>query len=155
MHPFSCIGKHARSRHNQPHIATAQVRASAGFAAALVATLALGNYLNAGTTNGDAVAFKFEALVKLADTKSLDGDESLLSFLARALLDAGHAPLPAELPALLSGTMETSMEARAACAAAAAAALLAWYFTSHLAAPARVLCVALCLRVLWWLNTVA
>ena len=88
------------------------MRSSEAFGAALTATLALGNYLNAGSTNGDAVAFKFEALGKLADTKSLDGDETLLSFLARAMLDAGHAPLAAELPALLLGNMEVTMDVR-------------------------------------------
>jgi hypothetical protein len=87
-----------------------QVRESKAFGAALTAVLALGNFLNAGTTNGDAVAFKFEALVKLADTKSIDGDASLMSFLARSLLDAGYEPLAAEMPALMSGKMETSME---------------------------------------------
>ena len=95
-----------------------QVVESKAFAAALAATLALGNFLNAGTTNGDAVAYKLEALVKLADTKSLDGDASLLSFLADALLHARLAPLAAELPALLSPTMDTAIEARSGPAAA-------------------------------------
>lgn len=91
-----------------------QVLESDTFAAALVAVLALGNYLNAGTTNGDAVAYKFEALVKLADTKSIDGNESLLSFLARSLLAAGHAPLALQVPALFLGNMDISMEVRPA-----------------------------------------
>jgi hypothetical protein len=89
-----------------------QLLASASYGASLAAVLALGNYLNAGTTNGNAVAFKVEALVKLADTKSIDGDETLLTFLSRALLDAGHSPMASELPALLHGTMEISMEVR-------------------------------------------
>lgn len=93
--------------------ARVQITESKAFAASLAAVLALGNFLNAGTTNGDAVAYKLEALVKLADTKSIDGDESLLTFLAKALLAAGHAPLAAELPALLSPTMDTAMDVRA------------------------------------------
>jgi hypothetical protein len=76
----------------------------------LVAVLAVGNYLNLGTTNGAAVAFKLQALTKLADTKSIDGDESLMSFLATSLLDSGLRPLAQEVPACLSGWMETTLE---------------------------------------------
>jgi Formin Homology 2 Domain len=87
-----------------------QVRASECFSALLVGVLAVGNYLNLGTTNGAAVAFKLQALTKLGDTKSLDGDESLLSFLAATLLDAGHPPLAHEMPNVLSSAMETTLE---------------------------------------------
>lgn len=70
----------------------------------------MGNYLNLGTTNGAAVAFKLQALTKLADTKSIDGDESLLSFLASSLMDAGISPLATEVPACLSSWMDSTIE---------------------------------------------
>lgn len=87
-----------------------QVRNSKGFASLLVAVLAVGNYLNLGTTNGAAVAFKLQALTKLADTKSIDGDESLMSFLGTSLLDSGLPVFSEEVPACLSGWMETAIE---------------------------------------------
>ena len=90
----------------------AQVRNSNGFSSLLVAVLAVGNYLNLGTTNGAAVAFKLQALTKLADTKSIDGDESLMSFLATSLLDTGLPALAQEAPSCLSGWMDTTIEVR-------------------------------------------
>lgn len=90
-----------------------QVHGSETFSAALTAVLALGNYLNAGTTNGDAVAFKLAALTKLPDTKSLDGDRSLLSFLAETLLDAGLPPVGEQVAAALRSSMDISMDVRA------------------------------------------
>jgi hypothetical protein len=89
-----------------------QTRNSDAFAALLVGVLWLGNYLNLGTTNGDAVAFKLQALTKLGDTKSIDGDQSLLSFLAKALIDAGQPPLADQIPAVIAGEMETSVDVR-------------------------------------------
>lgn len=94
----------------------AQVRGSDAFGAVLTGVLAVGNYLNQGTTNGDAVAFKLAALTKLGDTKSLDGDHSLLSFLAAALLDAGLPPLGLQLPAALATSMDISIDVRPAAA---------------------------------------
>lgn len=87
-----------------------QVAESKTFAALLTAVLAVGNYLNSGTTNGAAAAFKMHALTKLPDTKSIDGDETLLSFLASALLDADLEPLADEIPAALCTKMQISME---------------------------------------------
>lgn len=87
-----------------------QVAASETFSALLVSVLAVGNYLNSGTTNGAAAAFKMHALTKLPDTKSIDGDESLLSFISTALLDANLAPLADEIPSALSTKMEIAME---------------------------------------------
>jgi Formin Homology 2 Domain len=88
----------------------AQVCKSEAFRAALTGVLALGNFLNAGSTNGDAVAFKLQALTKLPDTKSLDGDHSLLTFLAATLLNAGLAPIADEVPAAFRTSMDISME---------------------------------------------
>ena len=88
------------------------MRNSNGFSSLLVAVLTVGNYLNLGTTNGAAVAFKLQALTKLADTKSIDGDESLMSFLATSLLDSGLPALTQEVPSYLSGWMETTIEVR-------------------------------------------
>lgn len=77
-----------------------------------MAVLAVGNYLNSGTTNGGAAAFKMHALTKLQDTKSIDGDETLLSFLATTLLDSDLAPLADEIPSALGTKMQIAMEAR-------------------------------------------
>jgi len=52
----------------------------------LEVTLALGNFLNEGTTRGDAQAFEIEAIGRLLTTKSSDGTESMLAVICESLL---------------------------------------------------------------------
>lgn len=49
-------------------------------------TLALGNYINGGTTKGGAFGFKLESLSKLRSMKSNEGNSTLLNFLASILV---------------------------------------------------------------------
>lgn len=94
------------------------MRSSTTFISVLESTLAMGNFLNWGGRLGSAVGFKFKALRKLADTKSLDGEHTLLGFLAMALLENGHPPAKTQLGCVLHGSMETTVDVRTADASA-------------------------------------
>ena len=91
---------------------TMQVTSSETFTCILQSVLAIGNYLNYGLRLGSAVAFRLKVLRKLADTKSLDGSQSLLAFVARSMLERNMPPVKEQMHACLSGALETSMDVR-------------------------------------------
>lgn len=76
------------SSHLQLFAATAkaseQLKASGCFKTALRGALAAGNFLNYGTRNGSAIGFRLMTLPKLADTKTLDNNSSLLHVSTRS-----------------------------------------------------------------------
>lgn len=57
------------------------IRSSKGLRKIFEIVLALGNYLNGGTKNGQAYGFKLDTLNKLVNTKSRDGKQNLMHFL--------------------------------------------------------------------------
>ncbi|ELR17045.1 formin domain containing protein [Acanthamoeba castellanii str. Neff] len=60
-----------------------EVKQSAKFKKVLEVVLALGNYLNGGSFRGSAYGFKLDVLNKLRDTKSADGETTLLHYLVK------------------------------------------------------------------------
>ena len=66
-----------------------EVRSSKALKVVLEHALALGNYLNGGTSKGSAWGFKLDSLNKLIGTKTLDGKSTLLHYLARKLATKG------------------------------------------------------------------
>lgn len=60
--------------------ASKEVLQSKRFRRVLARILAIGNFLNAGTTKGSARGFKLEALNRLAETKAREKDQNLLHF---------------------------------------------------------------------------
>eukprot|EP00887_Chlorella_sp_A99_P000103 scaffold16.g103.t1 len=109
--------------------AAAQLRASPAFAAVLRNCLAVGNYFNRGSRLGAAAGFRLRSLLRLQDTKSLDGRTSLLSWLAAhvsSLTVSPAGPLPllsAELPAVVDPCLRVSLAEGAEALAAVGAAL--------------------------------
>jgi hypothetical protein len=67
-------------------------------------TLAVGNYMNGGTSRANAYGFKMESLGKLADTKSADNKLTLLDFIAQQC--ALNAPSALQLSTALSAVPE-------------------------------------------------
>jgi len=53
----------------------------------LEAILTIGNIMNQGTQTGDAVGFKFESLLKLTDTKSVDGSLTVLDYIVATFIE--------------------------------------------------------------------
>ncbi|KAL4450174.1 hypothetical protein ABPG77_010843 [Micractinium sp. CCAP 211/92] len=105
-----------------------ELRSSSTFAAVLRHALALGNFLNHGNARlGAAAGFRLRNLPKLADTRSLDGTESLLSWIARQLA-AASPPLPvlaAEVPHVVHPRLRIPVDEAAAALAAVEAGLAA------------------------------
>ncbi|XP_076021070.1 protein diaphanous homolog 1-like [Genypterus blacodes] len=64
-----------------------EVRKSQTFSKLLELILLVGNYMNAGSRNGNAFGFSISYLVKLRDTKSADQKQTLLHFLANLCLE--------------------------------------------------------------------
>ena len=64
------------------------VKNSKRFPRLLKLVLDIGNYLNQGTTFGRAKAFRLEALLKLADTKSVDLKQTLLDYLVALVAES-------------------------------------------------------------------
>jgi len=85
-----------------------EIRGSSKFAAILKFVLVLGNYLNAGGFSGNAFGYKLSSILKLSDTKSVNGKFTLLHYLAG--LTAEKMPeclqLSEDLPHLIDGTGE-------------------------------------------------
>jgi len=67
-----------------------EVQESSGFKRVLGAVLALGNYMNGGTKNGQAHGFKLTALSRLSSSKALDNKTTLLQYLTQYI--AKHHP---------------------------------------------------------------
>ena len=66
--------------------------------------LAIGNYMNGGTTRGEAWGFKLDSLLKLVDVKSsVDSKVSLLHFVAENI-DKEHAELIEDFPHIEAAT---------------------------------------------------
>ncbi|KAL4452499.1 hypothetical protein ABPG75_008161 [Micractinium tetrahymenae] len=105
-----------------------ELRSSAAFAAVLRHALPLGNFLNHGNARlGAAAGFRLRNLPKLADTRSLDGSETLLSWIARQLATA-TPPLPvlaAEAPHVAHPRLRVPVDEAAAALAAVEAGLAA------------------------------
>ncbi|KAH9597087.1 Formin [Trypanosoma melophagium] len=59
------------------------------FACTLRAVLAIGNFMNQGSSHGDAVGFRLESLNQMNFVKSVDGKTSMLEVLVVSLLDRG------------------------------------------------------------------
>jgi hypothetical protein len=53
----------------------------------LEAILTIGNIMNQGTHTGAAIGFKFESLLKLTDTKSVDGSMTILDYIVMTFID--------------------------------------------------------------------
>jgi len=69
--------------------AVQEVRSSKALKSIFEHALAVGNYLNGGTSKGAAWGFKVDSLNKLIGTKTLDGKSTLLHYLARKLATRG------------------------------------------------------------------
>jgi len=94
------------------HEAATQVRHSKALRGILEYTLALGNYLNGTSNKGGAWGFKLEALAKLANTKTLDNQRTLLHYMAEKLASQGVVrKLREEMPALAGLRFEWKSEA--------------------------------------------
>ncbi|KAM3304023.1 formin-like protein 8 [Capsicum chacoense] len=65
-----------------------ELRAQRLFLKLLEAILKAGNRMNAGTSRGNAQAFKLTALRKLSDVKSMDGKTTLLHFVVQEVIRA-------------------------------------------------------------------
>lgn len=65
-----------------------ELRAQRLFLKLLEAILKAGNRMNAGTSRGNAQAFKLTALRKLSDVKSMDGKTTLLHFVVQEVVRA-------------------------------------------------------------------
>lgn len=60
-----------------------ELRKSSKFAMIVKLVLAIGNYMNAGSRNAQAIGFEISFLPKLSSTKALDNKTTLLHFLAQ------------------------------------------------------------------------
>ncbi|KAK4376783.1 hypothetical protein RND71_003079 [Anisodus tanguticus] len=69
-------------------LACKELRAQRLFLKLLEAILKAGNRMNAGTSRGNAQAFKLTALRKLSDVKSMDGKTTLLHFVVQEVIRA-------------------------------------------------------------------
>lgn len=69
--------------------AATAVVSSASLRGVLETTLAIGNYLNGGTSSGGAYGFKLDVLQKLAEFRSVDNQTTLLQYVVRKLSEAG------------------------------------------------------------------
>lgn len=59
----------------------------------LEAVLKTGNRMNVGTARGGAMAFKLDALLKLADVKGTDGKTTLLHFVVQEMTRSQKSPM--------------------------------------------------------------
>ncbi|PRW57389.1 formin 20 isoform X2 [Chlorella sorokiniana] len=105
-----------------------ELRTSTAFALVLQHALVLGNFLNHGNARlGAAAGFRVKNLLKLADTRSTDGKESLLSWIARQLASASP-PLPVlaeEAPAVVSQRLRIAVDEAAGALEAVSSGLTA------------------------------
>lgn len=62
------------------------LKSSRLFLKLLEAVLRTGNRMNVGTNNGEAKAFKLDALLKLADVKGTDGKTTVLHFVVQEII---------------------------------------------------------------------
>ena len=62
-----------------------ETRHSGKFAEVLKVILGIGNYMNAGSSNGRAIGFEIKNLLNLASTKTVDNKSNLLQFLVKIL----------------------------------------------------------------------
>jgi diaphanous 2 len=60
-----------------------ELKKSAKFAMIVKLVLAIGNYMNAGSRNAQAIGFEISFLPKLSSTKAADNKTTLLHFLAQ------------------------------------------------------------------------
>lgn len=77
----------------------------------LEAVLKTGNRMNVGTARGGAMAFKLDALLKLADVKGTDGKTTLLHFVVQEMTRsraAEAADIAAGLGAELTNVRKTA-----------------------------------------------
>jgi len=89
-----------------------EIRSSSALKNVLAHMLAMGNYLNGGTSKGAAWGFKLESLSKVIGTKTVDGKSTLLHYLARTLAkvkDDSDGPseatmLSAQMPSIEAAT---------------------------------------------------
>ena len=56
----------------------------------LEAVLTIGNIMNEGTSTGDAAGFKFDSLLKLTQTKSIDGKMTVLDYIVSSFISRGE-----------------------------------------------------------------
>lgn len=66
--------------------ASGELKNSRLFLKLLEAVLMTGNRMNVGTNRGDAIAFKLDTLLKLADVKGTDGKTTLLHFVVQQIV---------------------------------------------------------------------
>ena len=81
----SCVAK-LKEELNTLKQASSQVLNSNSLKLILEGVLAVGNYLNTGTTRGSAAGFKIQSLLKLKDIKGKDRKTSLLYFIVKELV---------------------------------------------------------------------
>lgn len=67
------------------------ILASQGLKEVMISTLAIGNALNSGTKNGGAHGFRLNSLLKLSETKSTDGNATVMDYLVQVLYDRSTA----------------------------------------------------------------
>ena len=71
---------------NSLYLACQETKASGKLKTVFEIVLALGNYLNGGTARGAAYGFRASFLLKLGDTKAIDGKSTLLHYLHKILV---------------------------------------------------------------------
>ncbi|XP_062183713.1 formin-like protein 2 [Phragmites australis] len=73
--------------------ACTELMSSKLFLKLLEAVLKTGNRMNVGTARGGAMAFKLDALLKLADVKGTDGKTTLLHFVVQEMIRSQRPPM--------------------------------------------------------------
>ena len=76
----------------------------------LALVLAIGNYMNGGTTRGQADGFGLEILPKLKDVKSKDNSHNLLQFVVQQYVRK-HDLVPATSPSSAGTSMQVDEKA--------------------------------------------
>ncbi|XVF06042.1 hypothetical protein REPUB_Repub06bG0014000 [Reevesia pubescens] len=77
---------HLKNSFSMLEEACKELRSSRLFLKLLEAVLKTGNRMNVGTIRGGAIAFKLDALLKLADVKGTDGKTTLLHFVVQEII---------------------------------------------------------------------
>ncbi|KAL2469174.1 formin-like protein 11 [Forsythia ovata] len=77
---------HLRKSFSMLEEACKELRSNRLFLKLLEAVLKTGNRMNVGTIRGGAIAFKLDALLKLADVKGTDGKTTLLHFVVQEII---------------------------------------------------------------------
>ncbi|XWS42389.1 hypothetical protein CRYUN_Cryun16bG0010300 [Craigia yunnanensis] len=77
---------HLKNSFSMLEEACKELRSSRIFFKLLEAVLKTGNRMNVGTIRGGAIAFKLDALLKLADVKGTDGKTTLLHFVVQEII---------------------------------------------------------------------